>query len=306
MADRAGNCFPGFSAFHQRFTFGEAARRHVGDEAGMRVAEFGAVRILRDFEDAASDRFGAAGGMELTMAARGGDERARRGGGFDHLHEHSGLQRSEVFGGLADVLVRCRLGDRRHARVVLARARLVVRHLPDQVLRGHAGDVGSLGMALAGHQVTGAAGEPDPRAARHRFRRGRVLVGKPVRRVRGAGDLGPFVFLRAAWRPHDAFRLHGARLLLVGNVEGPIGKPFRHLERLLGGGASHHEGGRERACDGAQGSDAGARAKDAADHGLVSSPFSSRAGYPGKGRGVHRGGVALRPRGQGARLAAAL
>src|ERR1700726_4271987 len=107
----------------------------------MRVPDFGAERIRGDFKDTASNRFGASVGMELTMTARGGDERLRRRGGLDNLHPYGGLQRGEVTGGLANVLVRRDLRDRTHAFVVLARARLVVRHLPDQVLGGQAGEV---------------------------------------------------------------------------------------------------------------------------------------------------------------------
>src|SRR6266849_7441081 len=66
--------------------------------------------------------------------------------------------------------------DGTHARLVLARARLVVRHLSDQVLGGHAGDVGGFRMALAGHQMARAARESDSRAARYRSRRGGVFI----------------------------------------------------------------------------------------------------------------------------------
>src|SRR5262249_27399658 len=79
--------------------------------------------------------------------------------------------------------------DRPHAGVVLARARLVIRHLPDQVLGRHAGDVGGFRMALAGHQMARAASKPDPRAACYGFRCRGVFIGKPVRRIGGAGAL---------------------------------------------------------------------------------------------------------------------
>src|SRR5262249_50667976 len=119
MTERAWRRLPGLSAFDQRFAPGDAARRHVGDETGMRVADFRAERIFGNFKDTASDRLGAAVGMELTMSARSGDERLRRRRRLDNLHPYGRLQGREVFGGLANVLVRGGLGDRTHARVVL-------------------------------------------------------------------------------------------------------------------------------------------------------------------------------------------
>src|SRR5262249_15337630 len=78
VTDSAWHRLSGFSAFDERLAPGEAARRHVGNETGMRVADFRAERIFGDFKDTASDRLGAAVGMELTMSARSGDERLRR------------------------------------------------------------------------------------------------------------------------------------------------------------------------------------------------------------------------------------
>src|SRR5215813_12728886 len=117
VTERALHCLPGLSAFDQRFASGDAAGWHVGDETGMRVPDFRAEWICRDFKDTASNRLGASVGMELTMTARSGDERLRRRGGLDNLYPHGGLQRGEVFGGLANVLVRCGLRDGTHARV---------------------------------------------------------------------------------------------------------------------------------------------------------------------------------------------
>src|SRR5215471_20218795 len=75
VAERALRRLPGLSAFDQRFASGDAARWHIGDETGMRIPDFRAERICGDFQDATPNRFGAAIRMELTMAARGGDER---------------------------------------------------------------------------------------------------------------------------------------------------------------------------------------------------------------------------------------
>ena len=133
----------------------------------MRVPDFRAERVRGDLKDTTSDRLGASVGMELTMTARGGDERLGRRRGLDHLHPDGGLQGGEVFGGLANVVVRRSPRDRTHARVVLARARLVVRHLSDQVLGGHAGDVGGFRVALAGHQMARAARHGDSGIASH-------------------------------------------------------------------------------------------------------------------------------------------
>src|SRR5262245_2960363 len=107
----------------------------------MRVADFSAERLGGNFKDTAYDRLGPSVRMELTMTPRGGDERLWRCRGLDHLHPDGGLQSGEVLSGLPNVLLRHILRDGTHARVVFARAGLVVRHLPDQVLRRHAGDV---------------------------------------------------------------------------------------------------------------------------------------------------------------------
>src|SRR5258708_14874929 len=106
---------PGLSAFDQRFASGEAAGRHVGDETRVRVADFRAKRFFGDFKDTSSNRLGAAVGMELTMTARGGDERLRRRRVLDNLYPHGGLQRGEEFGAPAPLLVLPVLPDRPHA-----------------------------------------------------------------------------------------------------------------------------------------------------------------------------------------------
>jgi hypothetical protein len=63
------------SVFDQRFAFGDAAWRHIGDEAGMRVPDFRAERIFRNCKDAMSDGFRTSVGVEYAMTARGGDVR---------------------------------------------------------------------------------------------------------------------------------------------------------------------------------------------------------------------------------------
>src|ERR1700694_3710758 len=107
VTDCAWHRLPGRSACDQRFASTDAARRHVRDETGMRVPDFRAERVRGDFKDTASDRLGASVGMELTMTARGGDERLGRRRGLDNLHPDGGLQGGEVFGGLADGRVGC-------------------------------------------------------------------------------------------------------------------------------------------------------------------------------------------------------
>src|SRR5207302_356853 len=116
---RARRALYRFAAFDQGFASGNAAGRHVGDESGMRVADFGAERIFGNLKDALANRLGAAIGMQLTMPAGGGDESLRRGSGLDDLHPHRWLQRGEVCGSRPNVLLRGRLRNRAHARVVL-------------------------------------------------------------------------------------------------------------------------------------------------------------------------------------------
>ncbi len=72
-------------------------------------------------------------------------------------------ERGEVFGGLAHVLVRRGLRDRTHACIVLARARLVVRHLPDQVLGRHAGRMLLMGCTADVAPAKGAECSLGPR-----------------------------------------------------------------------------------------------------------------------------------------------
>src|SRR5712671_5956987 len=74
VTDRTWHRLPGLSAFDQGFASGDAAGWHVGDETGMRVADFRAERIFGYLEDTAANRLGASVGMELTVTARGGDE----------------------------------------------------------------------------------------------------------------------------------------------------------------------------------------------------------------------------------------
>src|SRR4029077_19896901 len=45
VTDGASHRLPGWSAFDQRFASGDAARWHVGNETGMRVADFRAERV---------------------------------------------------------------------------------------------------------------------------------------------------------------------------------------------------------------------------------------------------------------------
>src|SRR5882757_8217278 len=118
-------------------------------------------------------------------------------------------------------------------------------------------------MALAGHEMARAARKSSSRAASDRRRCRGMLFGKPVRRVRVSGDLGPLVFLGAARCPYDAFWPYGGRLLLSGNVEGPIGQSRRACQRFLRAGLLRHE---ERSKCAHEGGDADGRI-GTADHG---------------------------------------
>ena len=59
----------------------------------------------------------------------------------------------------------------------------------------------------------------------HRWRRGGMFIGKPVRRIRVSGDLGGLVFLRAAGRPHNAFHPTAVGWILSGMLNAQSGSP---------------------------------------------------------------------------------
>jgi len=112
VTDCTRHFFADSPPFTQRFAFGDAARRHVGDEPGMRVADFRCVGILGDFKNTAPDRLGASIGMEHTVTAGGGDERPRRAWRSRSPSPTPRLQRREIFGGWRTVLVATCLRDR--------------------------------------------------------------------------------------------------------------------------------------------------------------------------------------------------
>src|SRR5215213_2891103 len=99
------------AVFDQRFALGDTARRHVGNEARVRVTDLRAERIFGNLNNTLSDPLGAASGMKLPMTPGGGDERLGRRGGLDYLHERPRLQFGEIFGGLADVFLGSDLRD---------------------------------------------------------------------------------------------------------------------------------------------------------------------------------------------------
>ena len=209
----------------------------------MRVADFRAERILGDFKDTASDRLGASVGMEhdddgptVAMNVFGGVAVSIT---FTHTVGFNAAKYSAAWR-TSSSDVAFAIGT--HARVVLARARLVVRHLPDQVLGGHAGEVGGFRMALAGHQMARAArksagpGRLRPMAAR-----------RDVHRETSPADSRS----RRPW-PHSyslalpgartmPSRPHGGRLDLVGDVECPVGESLGDCERFLRVELPRHE-----------------------------------------------------------------
>ena len=178
-----------------------------------------------------------------------------------------GLQRGEVFGGLANVLVRRDLRDGTHACVVLARARLVVRHLPDQVLGGQAGEVGGFRMALAGHQMARAA-----RKSRCPGRLSPTAARGGVHRETSPADSRS----RRSWRHSYSFALPGALTMpsgrtalgwiLSGMLNAQSGSPSGTVSACLRVELPHHE---ERSEGAHEDDDADGRvcSEDSADHG---------------------------------------
>ena len=179
-----------------------------------------------------TDGLGSSIGMKLAMAAGGGDKSPRRVGRFNHLHKRPWFQCREVFSGLANVHVGNGLRDRSHARIIFARSVIVIRHLTDQVFRGHPGQIGRFRMTLPGHQMAGAASHRDAGTTFDGGRRRPMFFRKPIRRIRIAGNFGSIVFPRAAIGSNDPIRPRSGRLDFVGYVEGPVGKAGGHAESL--------------------------------------------------------------------------
>src|ERR1700693_1631017 len=60
VADRALDGFAAGAGGHDRLALLDATGWHVGDEPDPRIAALGALVVLRQFDDAVADRFGAA------------------------------------------------------------------------------------------------------------------------------------------------------------------------------------------------------------------------------------------------------
>ena len=113
MTDQARDGLAAIAGRHQRFTPRDAARRHMIDEAGMRVAALRARLFLRQHDDAVADRLSFIAGRDETHAARA-DIGLWHRLGLDHLGPDAGLERSEILAGGERVGIRDRLRDRDH------------------------------------------------------------------------------------------------------------------------------------------------------------------------------------------------
>src|SRR6185437_12127084 len=153
MADRALDGLAAAALRHHRLALGDAALRHIGDEAGARVAIDDDLFLLRDLDDAHADWLAAARGMDEALVAAsdiGLGHRVR----LDHADPLARLDGSEIFGRLAYLLVADDRPHRDHgAGAALARAGFEILHLAKEIGDGQAGDIGRFVMAGAGRQM---------------------------------------------------------------------------------------------------------------------------------------------------------
>src|SRR5205814_7806543 len=77
VANRALDRLARAAGLHERRAFRDAARRHVRDKAGMRIAHRRPVDVRRYLDDAAADRLGAAAWHDLAMARVAAQQRLR-------------------------------------------------------------------------------------------------------------------------------------------------------------------------------------------------------------------------------------
>ncbi len=167
--------------------FGHRARRHIGDEARMGIAQLLAVHIHRCLDQPLAN-----GLMRAALVRQPQSFLAQHSGhclGFHHLDRHGRRQGGVIGGGLCNLRRRHRLGKADHlagiglARLgTFARSVLHVAQLPRQVIRIQSGDVGVLRPPLAiGIMAAGAGGDAAHRiAGRNQRRHDGMVVRIPV------------------------------------------------------------------------------------------------------------------------------
>src|ERR1700733_683109 len=105
MTDRAGHRLPGTAIPDERLAFFDAAWRHIRDEARMRIALRDSRLILRQRNDAISDRFHSPSRLRKSHASAA-NECFRDHAGFDYLRPNVWLERRKPLAGLLDFIVR--------------------------------------------------------------------------------------------------------------------------------------------------------------------------------------------------------
>src|SRR5262249_7586806 len=92
---------------------GDAALRHVGDEAGHGIAVDNDLLVFRHFDDAIAQRLAAAVRMKKPLVALA-DVGFGHGVGLDQADPGPRLERSKIVGGVLDLSIGDDLGHRHH------------------------------------------------------------------------------------------------------------------------------------------------------------------------------------------------
>src|SRR5207344_863015 len=95
MADPARNRFPAAARARQLLAPGDAAFRHISDEARAWIAVDHDLFVFRDFDDTVAQRLAAAVGVNKPLVALA-DVGLRHDVGLDHPDPWARLDRSEV------------------------------------------------------------------------------------------------------------------------------------------------------------------------------------------------------------------
>src|SRR5579871_3927031 len=104
VADGAGHRFPGAAIGYQSLALLDTAFRNVSDESGMRIAALDSGGVLRQGNDAISQRLRAARWQRQAHAAPI-DPALRHRVGLHHLVPNRRLQRGEKFYRLVHFLI---------------------------------------------------------------------------------------------------------------------------------------------------------------------------------------------------------
>ena len=125
MANTARNRFAAARA-RQLLAPGDAAFRHIGDEAGAGIAVDHNLLVFRHLDDTITQRLAAAVGVNEPLVALA-DVGLRHHVGLDHPDPRTRLDRGEIVRGILDLGIGDDFGHRHHGGTEFAVAALPVR-----------------------------------------------------------------------------------------------------------------------------------------------------------------------------------